>query len=70
MKIIMMYCCVNTAKEKTRCHVDVVFQVFVTWLTIARHFAREMQINSAKFKVNGELIRGGREDWINALKPG
>lgn len=50
MKIIIRYC-VNTAKEKTLYHVDVVFQAFVTWLTIARHFAREMQINSAKFKV-------------------
>lgn len=35
-----------------------------------RHFAREMQINSVKFKVNGELLHRRREDWIVALKPG
>lgn len=62
MKIIITYCCVNAAKREDSYHVDVVFQAFVTWLTIARHFAREMQINSAKFKVNGELIHGGRLD--------
>lgn len=62
MKIIIMHCCVNAAKEKTLYHVDVVFQAFVTWLTVARNFAREMQINSAKFKVNHELIHGGRLD--------
>lgn len=64
-----MYSCVDTAKKKTWYHVDV-FQVFVPWLSIARRFGREMQINSVKFKVNGELVHRRREDWIVALKPG